>query len=72
MMKETTMAMVTVAGLAAAAWGAVLTPADVKLEGMKLTIMPLHESVMIASLPVNSWPLGWRSRRPGRSRTTAR
>ncbi len=52
MMKETTMAMVTVAGLAAAAWGAVLTPADVKLEGMKLTIMPLHESVMIASLPV--------------------
>jgi lysophospholipase L1-like esterase len=52
MMKDATMAMMTVAWLAAAAWGAELRPGDVKLEDMKLTIMPLQESVMIESLPV--------------------
>ena len=52
MMKDTTTATMTVAWLASAALGAGLRPGDVKLEDMKLTIMPLQESVTIESLPV--------------------
>lgn len=43
--------MVAVAALASAAWGAVLTPADVKLDGMTVTILPLKTTVTIAPLP---------------------
>ena len=41
-----------VAGFVGSLWGAALAPADVKLDEMKLTIAPLHETVTIEALPV--------------------
>jgi lysophospholipase L1-like esterase len=44
--------VVVLPALASGVWAAPLTPADAKLEGMKLTVVPAGQTVEVAPLPV--------------------